>query len=68
MELTKLDGARRQLDTAIELYFGERDLVSVHALAAAAFEVVTALRARASHSDDLFDLVVPERRGEVHRW
>jgi hypothetical protein len=68
MNLTKLDAARRQLDTAIELYFGERDPVAIHALAAGAFEVVTALCARAGQPDELFDLVVPERRGEVLRW
>jgi hypothetical protein len=68
MKLTKLDAARRQLDTAIELYFGERDPVAIHALAAGAFEVVTALCVHTGRSDELFDLVVPDRRGEVLRW
>ena len=35
--ITKLDAARRQLDTAIELFFANGDFVSIHALAYAAY-------------------------------
>lgn len=37
--ITKLDAAKRQLHTAIELWFAERDPVSVHTLAVAAYEI-----------------------------
>jgi hypothetical protein len=40
IKISKLDAARRQLDTAIRLYFMEGDPVSVHTLAAAAFEIL----------------------------
>jgi hypothetical protein len=38
--LTKLDAACRQLDTALELWFAEREPVSIHQLAYAAYEVI----------------------------
>jgi hypothetical protein len=40
IKISKLDAARRQLDTAIRLYFMGRDPVSIHTLAAAAFEIL----------------------------
>jgi hypothetical protein len=41
--VSKLDAARRQLATAIELWFNEKDSVSVHTLAYAAHDVIHAL-------------------------
>ena len=41
--LSKLDAATRQLSTAIELWFDERDAVSVHTLAFAAYEIIHVL-------------------------
>lgn len=38
--LTKLDAARRQLETAVKLWFDEEDAVSIHTLVAAAHRVV----------------------------
>lgn len=38
--ISKIDGARRQLETAIDLYFENRDSLSVHTLAWAAFKVL----------------------------
>ena len=43
LELDKLTVARRQLATAIELLFAERDMVSVYSLAANAWEVIDEL-------------------------
>jgi hypothetical protein len=40
LELTKLDAARRQLHTAIALWFTNGDPVSIHTLAAAAYEII----------------------------
>lgn len=37
--LTKLEGASRQLDTAIRLFFSDGDTVSIHTLAAAAANI-----------------------------
>jgi len=36
VRLSKFEAARRQLETAIKLYFADGDEVSIHALAAAA--------------------------------
>lgn len=41
--VTKLDAARRQLRTAIRLFFADGDSISVHALAAAAHELLRGL-------------------------
>ena len=40
MQLSKLEAARRQLETAIKLYFGHGDEVSIHTLAAAAYSLI----------------------------
>jgi hypothetical protein len=40
MRLTKLEAARRQLKTAVELYFAQKDEVSTHILATAAYAIV----------------------------
>jgi hypothetical protein len=40
VRLTKLEAARRQLETAIKLYFACDDDVSIHTLAAAAYSVI----------------------------
>jgi hypothetical protein len=40
LRLNKLEAARRQLETAIKLYFEHGDEVSIHTLAAAAYTIV----------------------------
>jgi hypothetical protein len=54
--VTKLDAAKRQLRTAIELWFHDGDPVSIHALAYAAHEIIHELFLRAGHTGLLFDL------------
>ncbi|WP_424133850.1 hypothetical protein [Roseomonas chloroacetimidivorans] len=39
-KVSKLDGAKRQLETAIDLFFDSQDSLSVHTLAWAAFKVL----------------------------
>jgi hypothetical protein len=39
IKISKLDAARRQMLTAIRLYFNHGDIVSMHTLAAAAFKI-----------------------------
>ncbi len=39
IKISKHDAARRQIFTAIRLYFNHGDLVSMHTLAAAAFKI-----------------------------
>ena len=40
LRISKIEAARRQLDSAIELWFLDKDEVSVHTLAAAAYQLV----------------------------
>jgi hypothetical protein len=39
--VSKLDAARRQLETAVRLYFCEGDPVSMHTLTSAAYQVLS---------------------------
>jgi len=41
MQVSKLDAARRQLETAVRLYFSEADPVSIHTLTSAAYQVLS---------------------------
>src|SRR6266446_6563741 len=54
--VTKLDAAKRQLRTAIELWFHDGDPVSIHALVYAAHEIIHRLFRQAGHTGLLFDL------------
>ena len=40
MQASKLEAARRQLDTAIRLHFSDADVVSIHTLAATAYNII----------------------------
>jgi hypothetical protein len=52
--VTKLDAARRQLKTAIKLWFEDGDPVAVHTLIAAAYEILDTLAQRSSAVDLLY--------------
>ena len=43
LKITKMDAAKRQLETAIELYFNDADPVSIHTLAGAAHTIISDL-------------------------
>lgn len=55
--LTKLEAARRQLRTAIELWFADADPISIHALAYASHEILHRIYRKRGLSDLLFDTV-----------
>jgi hypothetical protein len=66
--ITKLEAAKRQLRTAIRMFFGEADGVSTYTLAVAAQEVLRGLL-RAKGNDEASFIkdtlrIVPERRKE----
>jgi hypothetical protein len=67
IELTKADAARRQLQTAIRLFFMEGDLVSVHTLASAAQEVLRdLLKAKGLPSPSIKDIdLIPEDKKKL---
>lgn len=71
LKITKLDAARRQLDTAVLLYFNQRDPVSIHVLAAGAHEILSDLAKQAGDSmvleKSLFALLPEDLAGFARR-
>jgi len=64
--VTKIEAARRQLRTAIELWFSDDDPISIHTLAAAAHQIIHDLNRRNKGPDMMLDtkLVKDEFRKE----
>ena len=68
VKISKLDAARRQIDAAIQLYFGRRDDVSIHTLGSAALGIINALLVKAGHPETMpLDNVREEYREERGR-
>jgi hypothetical protein len=71
LKLSKLDCVHRQLEMAIELYFMERDPVSIHTLAGAVYQLLIDLNRHRGRKPLLVELeslkgiVVPGREKEV---
>src|SRR5260370_14040479 len=63
LPITKLDAARRQLETAITLWFHDADPVSVHTLTMAAHEILKALNKKRGGQPMLGDPSPYIRRG-----
>ena len=70
LTVVKFDAARRQLQTAIELWFGGGDVVSIHTLLHAAYEVIHSVSKTRSTDRLLFDspMIKEEYRGDVVRF
>ena len=70
-ELTKIDAARRQVVTAIRLFFSEEDAACIHTLSTAAHGILTdLLRRKGGRSflqDEITDFVHPEDVGKYQR-
>ncbi|MFA5373930.1 MAG: hypothetical protein WC354_07115 [Candidatus Omnitrophota bacterium] len=43
IQISKIDAAKRQLDTAINLFFNDADPVSIHTLTSAAYDILVSL-------------------------
>jgi hypothetical protein len=54
LRITKIEAACRQIDTAIEMFFFDRDPVAIHTMVAASHEIVHALAKRKGVADLLF--------------
>ena len=69
LTITRLDAARRQIETATDLFFAEGDPVSIHTLAAAAHEIVRALCQKAGKppllKDAMLETIKPEYRNYI---
>jgi sRNA-binding regulator protein Hfq len=53
--INKLEAARRQLITAIRMYFANGDEISTHTLTAAAFEILDDLDNHGANTGTVFD-------------
>jgi hypothetical protein len=60
ISVTKLDVAKRQLETAIVLYFADGDAVSVHTLCCAAYDVIHALNKKRNNPLAANDLMLKD--------
>ena len=67
MPISKLEAAQRQLDCAIRLYFGNDDLLSVHALSHAAFRVIYDLHKPIDEYRAIVEHLTPEMKA-FHLW
>jgi hypothetical protein len=69
IKISKLEGVRRQVETAIRIYFVNGDPVSVHTLAAASLQVLVDLDKKGPETGTFWDLlkthVKPEHVSEV---
>jgi hypothetical protein len=68
--IPKIEAARRQLDTAIELWFMEKDEVSVHTLAYAAYQIIHDINAhRRTAHEGLFEtaMIKDEHRADWNK-
>jgi len=68
MDITKLEAAKSQIKTAIELYFEDRDPISVHTLAMAAAEIIDRLCEAKGHKSmrsHFMSLILPQHRKKV---
>lgn len=61
--ITKLEAAIRQLDCAIDLYFNEKDAVSIHTLACAAHQIIHNINTDQNGPELLFDNVDTRKAG-----
>jgi argininosuccinate synthase len=55
--VTKIEAARRQLNTAIELWFNDGDPVSIHTLASSAHQIIHDLNRRNKGPDLFLDTI-----------
>ncbi len=71
--ISKLDAAKRQLETAITLYFHDGDPVSIHTLTSAAYNVIRTINKKRNgppmfEKDEFIeDYVKPEYQDQVRK-
>jgi hypothetical protein len=65
LRINKIDAARRQLETAIELFLEDKDIVSIHALASGARGILLDIARTRALPEGFLQFVKPEYRKEV---
>jgi hypothetical protein len=68
IKISKLEAARRQLDTAIRLYFANGDPVSTQTLAAAAFEILKDLDKHGPKTGTFHDRIQVNVKPEYRKY
>lgn len=71
LTISKLDATKRQLETAIQLYFHQGEPVSIHTLVSAAYNIIRDINERRGGTkmvvkEQLFEYVKPEMHREFH--
>lgn len=68
MDISKLDAAKRQLDTAINMYFKDAEPISIHTLTAAAHQILMDLARlegiKSIFKDAVLDIIVKDYKKE----
>lgn len=70
IKLTKLEVARRQLETSIILFFSDGDEVSIHALSSSANDILKDLGKfynKKTIHNDIFNIIKKEKRNEIFK-
>jgi hypothetical protein len=68
LRISKIEAARRQLDSAIELWFLDKDEVSVHTLVAAAYQLVHDLKEHKGLARELlYQRRIPQAVDQGHK-
>jgi hypothetical protein len=67
MKITKLDAARRQLDSAISLYFDEGDEIATHSLVGAAHILIADLFSAGKQESLIHQYIRPDKRAVFER-
>jgi hypothetical protein len=67
IKIPKLEAARRQVETAIRIYFANGDPVSIHTLAAASLQILVDLDKKGTLWDFIETHVKPEHLSEVKK-
>jgi hypothetical protein len=65
LPVSKFDAARRQLETAIRLYFFQGDPISIHTLASAAAQILQDLSGHRGGTHQLHYMVKVKKRGRA---
>lgn len=67
LTISKIDAAKRQLETFIRMYFNNGDPVAMHTLVAAAFGVIQDLNQKRGGSPTFRDLIFQNVKPEFHK-
>lgn len=69
VKISKIEAARRQIDTAIKLFFNDQDKISIHTLSCAAHGILNDVGKKIIYIESLHEAVIkcikPEKKKEI---